>query len=613
MALEQLGAPEMRATMKSFCDALVTHRDMLNQLNVYPVPDGDTGTNMALTLQSVVAALDDAGDDMSGVCGAISHGSLMGARGNSGVILSQILRALAGYVASMGAADAEVLAGALRKASVAADEAVSVPVEGTILTVVRDVSYAATEFVKGGQATDAGPGSAEAASAVSNQAVNAEAASAEGGVSLVGLLECCLAAGRVSLQRTPELLPQLARANVVDAGGAGFLLLLDALATTTDGRPLPEPPVTDTTVGVGAALATSGATVGADTAPHGQLADTQGDAGLDAGPTRYEVMFFLEAPSERIGEFRSAWEELGDSIVIVGDDGLWNCHIHSNQIGASIEAGIEVGRPFDIRITDLYEQVDHIETLADPSAALSAADPVSPSSAAAGITISSTAQAAGAITEVVAVSVGSGVARMFESLGVRAIIAGGQTMNPSTADFLQAIEQLGAQQVVLLPNNSNIIAVAEQVDACTEAVVRVIPTRGIAEGLAALVAYNPTLDAAQNYQAMFDAAAEVVAGEVTQAVRNTDSEIGPLAKGQWLGLDRNGLRVVANSAVGAATGLLAELLSHEHELVTVIYGADATQAQVTEIQSWLATNHPDIELEAHEGNQPLYNCYLGVE
>ncbi|MCY4257718.1 MAG: DAK2 domain-containing protein [bacterium] len=582
MALEQLGAPEMRATMKSFCDALVTHRDMLNQLNVYPVPDGDTGTNMALTLQSVVAALDDAGDDMSAVCGAISHGSLMGARGNSGVILSQILRALAGYVASAGAADAEVLANALRKASVAADEAVSVPVEGTILTVVRDVSYAATEFVKGG-------------------------------VSLVGLLECCLAAGRVSLQRTPELLPQLARANVVDAGGAGFLLLLDALATTTDGRPLPEPPVTDTTVGVGAALATSGVTEGADTALHGQLADTQGDAGLDAGPTRYEVMFFLEAPSERIGEFRSAWEELGDSIVIVGDDGLWNCHIHSNQIGASIETGIEVGRPFDIRITDLYEQVDHIETLTDPSAALSATDPVSPSSAAEGITISSTAQAAGAITEVVAVSVGSGVARMFESLGVRAIIAGGQTMNPSTADFLQAIEELGAQQVVLLPNNSNIIAVAEQVDACTEAVVRVIPTRGIAEGLAALVAYNPTLDAAQNYQAMFDAAAEVVAGEVTQAVRDTDSEIGPVAKGQWLGLDRNGLRVVANSAVGSATGLLAELLSHEHELVTVIYGADATQAQVAEIQSWLATYHPDIELEAHEGNQPLYNFYLGVE
>ncbi|MCY4164414.1 MAG: DAK2 domain-containing protein [bacterium] len=582
MALEQLGAPEMRATMKSFCDALVTHRDMLNQLNVYPVPDGDTGTNMALTLQSVVAALEDAGDDMSAVCGAISHGSLMGARGNSGVILSQILRALAGYVASMGAADAEVLAGSLRKASVAADEAVSVPVEGTILTVVRDVSYAAAEFVKGG-------------------------------ASLVGLLECCLAAGRVSLQRTPELLPQLARANVVDAGGAGFLLLLDALATTTDGRPLPEPPVTDTTVGVGAALATSGVAEGADTAPHGQFAATQGDAALDAGPTRYEVMFFLEAPSERIGEFRSAWEELGDSIVIVGDDGLWNCHIHSNQIGASIEAGIEVGRPFDIRITDLYEQVDHIETLADPSAALSATDPVSPSSAAEGITISSTAQAAGAITEVVAVSVGSGVARMFESLGVRAIIAGGQTMNPSTADFLQAIEQLGAQQVVLLPNNSNIIAVAEQVDACTEAVVRVIPTRGIAEGLAALVAYNPTLDAAQNYQAMFDAAAEVVAGEVTQAVRDTDSEIGPVAKGQWLGLDRNGLRVVANSAVGAATGLLAELLSHEHELVTVIYGADATQAQVAEIQSWLATNHPDIELEAHEGNQPLYSFYLGVE
>ncbi|MCY4135921.1 MAG: DAK2 domain-containing protein [bacterium] len=552
MTANRLGADGLRAAMERYRDVLGMHRDVINQLNVYPVPDGDTGTNMALTLETVVAEVTGAGEGMAEVCHAISHGSLMGARGNSGVILSQILRGLADTVAAAGHMDPPVLAGALKQASAAADEAVSTPVEGTILTVVRDVANAAAEAVE------------------------------EGVDGLIQLVEGCQQAGRASLDRTPELLPQLARANVVDAGGAGFLLFLDALITAMDGRPLPDPPSVDPTAGVGAAVA------GADD-PHGVDDDADG--------TRYEVMFFLEADDDRIGDFRSAWEALGDSIVVVGGDGLWNCHIHSNDIGASIEAGIGVGRPYDIRVTDLFEQVRHVESLAAAeiggTVTTIAGEPVH--------------------TAVVAVSVGAGVRRIFESLGVRAVIAGGQTMNPSTEHFVQAVEQLDAAEIVLLPNNKNIVPVAERVDDCTDAVVRVVPTKGIAEGLAALMAYDPSATADQNQEAMADAASEVVTGEVTQAVRDTESELGPIAAGQWLGLDRGGLRVVAQGAAQAATGLLAEIIDDGHELVTVIAGADAVSADVGEVSSWLAEHHPAIEVEIHEGNQPLYPFYFGVE
>lgn len=552
MTADRLGADGLRATMERFRDALALHRDAINQLNVYPVPDGDTGTNMALTLETVVTEMTAAGEGMGEICHAISHGSLMGARGNSGVILSQILRGMAETVAAAGHVDPLVLAGALKQASAAADQAVSTPVEGTILTVVRDVATAAAEALE------------------------------EGVGGLVQMVEGCQQAGRASLDRTPELLPPLARANVVDAGGAGFLLLLDALATAMDGRPLPDPPPVDPTAGVGAAAA------GADD-PHGVVDDADG--------TRYEVMFFLETDDDRIGEFRSAWEAIGDSIVVVGGDGLWNCHIHSNEIGASIEAGISVGRPYDIRVTDLFEQVEHVESLTAAeiggTVATIAGEPVR--------------------TAVVAVSVGAGVRRIFESLGVRAVIAGGQTMNPSTEQFVQAVEQLDAAEIVLLPNNKNIVAVAERVDDCTDAAVRVVPTRGIAEGLAALMAYDPSATADQNQEAMADAASEVMTGEVTQAVRDTESELGPIAAGQWLGLDRGGLRVVAPSAAQAATGILAEIIDDGHELVTVIAGADAASADVGEVSSWLAEHHPAIEVEIHEGNQPLYPFYFGVE
>ncbi|WP_420637547.1 DAK2 domain-containing protein [Candidatus Poriferisocius sp.] len=564
MSADHLGAEGVRATMEGFRDALARHRDVINQLNVYPVPDGDTGTNMALTLESVVAEVTGAGDGMAEVCRAISHGSLMGARGNSGVILSQILRGVADVVAAAGRVDPPVLADALRQASEAADQAVSTPVEGTILTVVRDVAAAAGATVE------------------------------QGVDGLLGLVEQCRRAGQESLDRTPELLPQLARANVVDAGGAGFLLLLDALATTLDGRPLPDPPAVAADAGVGSALA---------------AVSPEQPTGDDSGATRYEVMFFLEADDGRIPEFRAAWEDLGDSIAVVGGDGLWNCHIHSNDIGGSIEAGIAVGRPYEIRVTDLFEQVEHVESMA-VAATGAAGAPGTGAEIGGAVTVVAGAPVR---TAVVAVSVGAGVQRIFESLGVRAVIAGGQTMNPSTEHFVAAVEALDADEIVLLPNNKNIVAVAEQVDECTDATVRVVPTVGIAEGLAALMAYDPSAGAEQNAPAMTAAAADVVTGEVTQAVRDTESDVGPIAAGQWLGLDRRGLRAVADGAAEAAVELLGELIDDHHELVTVICGADAAQRDVGAVTDWLAQHHPLVEVEVHQGDQPLYPFYFGVE
>ena len=319
---QRLGAREIQSVIATFRDLLLGHKEMINALNVYPVPDGDTGTNMSLTLESVCTELEGA-EDLDEVCKAISHGSLMGARGNSGVIMSQILRGLADTVRTESAAggeDAQIWAKAFAVAATAAYGAVQRPVEGTILTVVREVAEGAT-------------------------------AAAETGADLVATLEAGQAQGHDALARTPDMLPVLKDAGVVDAGGQGLLLLLDALLHTIDGRELPIAPTDFVRV---------------SQAPAPAPAANNGEKSI--ADLRYEVMFFLDANDDRIDEFRSAWAEIGDSIVVVGGDGIWNCHIHSDDIGGCIEAGIAVGRPHKIRVTDLLEELEHMESLVDPNA-----------------------------------------------------------------------------------------------------------------------------------------------------------------------------------------------------------------------------------------------------
>jgi hypothetical protein len=554
--LDHLGSGELRATVHAYREALAAHREPINRLNVYPVPDGDTGTNMALTLVSVCDDVDAAGDGLAEVCKAVSHGSLMGARGNSGVILSQVLRGLVGVFAEAGGCDGPTFARALRAASDAAYQAVMRPVEGTILTVVREAAEAAEATVA---ATPA--------------------------ASLLAVVEAGRDAAAVALDKTPELLPVLAEAGVVDAGGAGLVLLLDVVLHVVDGRPVPEPTVGEGVIRADAHLVHAGADV--DHA-HDSVSDL-----------RYEVMYFLEAPDESIPGFKDVWAGIGDSIVVVGGDGIWNCHIHTDDIGAAIEAAVDAGRPRQIRVTDLMEQVEEERWVREASG--EAIVEVPPH-----VTEPVT-------TAVVAVAAGDGIKRIFYSLGVQGIVAGGQSMNPSTADLLAAVEAVPADQVVILPNNKNIIPVAEQVDAHTSRTVKVVPTRGIAEGFAALMGYDPEAPVADNAKEMAALSASVVACEVTRAVRDSTCDVGPIAEGDYLGIAREGIRAVEPTVAEAATRLLDLLVTDDHEIVTVIEGEGATAADTRSITEWLGEHRPGVTPEVHHGGQPLYPYLFGIE
>ena len=573
-SLSTLGAGHLASTMAAYGHVLRLHQDALNALNVYPVPDGDTGTNMALTVDSVVAELaqleglghldtsaapapmpSGGSPAMTEVCKAIAHGSLMGARGNSGVILSQLLRGLTGVLAEgpVESGGPEVARG-LAAASDAARQAVLRPVEGTILSVAR----AAAE--------------------------GAEQAAAGGGALLV-VLEAAHAAAAEALARTPEQLPVLAQAGVVDAGGSGYLLLLDSALTVLDGRPLPRAPAVT-------ALAYS---VAADALPRAGLGAEELDAGSDL---RYEVMYFLEAPDHTIGPFKDVWAGLGDSIVVVGGDGLWNCHIHTNDVGASIEAALDAGRPRDIRVTDLADQVDEERWVREGAQV--------PGTVAAD-------QGPAPRTAVVAVASGDGVGRIFRSLGVHHLVAGGQSMNPSTAQILEVVESVSSPEVVLLPNNDNIHPVAMQVCELATKTVRVVPTSGIVEGFAALLEYDPEAGAVDNARAMAESARRVVAGEVTRAVRDAAGPAGPIHAGDWMGLSRDGVEVVGETVAEATCGLLGKLLHDDHELVTLIEGDGAGAGEVRRVTEWLAEHRPDVAVEVHHGGQPLYPFLISIE
>ena len=558
--IERLTAGDLRAVVTTFRDALRSHQEGINRLNVYPVPDGDTGSNMAGTVQFVVETLEGADPDLAATCKAIGQGALMGARGNSGLILCKILRGLTEAISASGTddIDALLLAEAFGVAARGAYEAVGDPKEGTILTVVRV----------------AAEGAAAAASVESP--------------TMVAVLERALADGHDALAHTPEQLPELAAAGVVDAGGTGLLLLVDAFLTVVDGRALPAPSVT--AAEADKILVAVGTEAGAG---HGDGGD---DHGASIADLHYEVMYILDAPDESVPAFKELWAAIGDSIVVVGGEGLWNCHIHTDDIGAAIEAAIEIGRPSRIRVTDLLEGVEEERWVRD-----AAEDPDPP------------APAEPVTTAVVTIATGDGVRRIFHSLGAQQVLAGGQSSNPSTSEIVAAVEAAPADEVVILPNNKNIIAVANEVDAATDKTVRVVPTRGIPEGFAALIAYDPDAPVDANADQMAEAATNVVAGEVTQAVRSSSCDAGPIAEGDFIGIARDGILSVAGSCAEATTALLGALLGDDHEIVTIIEGDGATAGETRRITEWLAEEHPEVTAEVHHGGQPLYPYLLGLE
>jgi hypothetical protein len=324
------------------------------------------------------------------------------------------------------------------------------------------------------------------------------------------------------------------------------------------------------------------------------------DADAELAGLRYEVMYLLEAPDDTIPSFKEVWAGLGDSIVVVGNDGLWNCHIHTDDIGAAIEASLDVGRPRAIRVTDLLEEVEE-ERWVREGAAAAASEP------------SPTPPGPPPTTGVVAVATGEGIGRIFRSLGVQGLISGGQSMNPSTADLLEAVEALGSDEVIILPNNGNIRPVAARVDDLTGKSVWVVPTDTIAEGFAALLAYDPGSHGDVNAAAMESSSLKVVPGEVTRAVRDSASPAGPIAEGDWLGLSRRGIEVVRPSLADAACALLEVLVTDSHDLVTIIEGEGSGAGDTRRITEWLRDQRPEVETEVHHGGQPLYPYLFSIE
>ena len=437
---------------------------------------------------------------------------------------------------------------ALGRASDAAYQAVLRPVEGTILTVLRAAAEAAAETGTGA------------------------------GEDLGTLLARVYRRAELELENTPELLPVLKQAGVVDAGAAGFLLLIVAFLEEVTGLDV----VVPERIFAAAVKAAGG---------------SEEDQALDPiGGLRYEVMFLLDAAEADIANFREQWLELGDSIVIVGGDGTYNCHIHTDLPGPAIEAGIAAGRPHRLEITDLLDQAaaEAFHTGESPA--------------------QTRPEFLDAPVAVIPVATGRGLVDMFLGLGAQQVVTGGQSFNPSTQDLLSAVLQVNADRVILLPNNKNIIPVAKQVDSLTDKLVLVVPTATIPQGLAAMVAYLPSDSDAQKLGvSMHASACRVRSGELTRAVRTSSTSIGEVLEGDWLGLADGDLHNAHEDELTALTGLLQHLVAGDTELVSIITGLGARSAITTAVQEWLAVNCPGVETEIVEGDQPLYPYLVSVE
>ncbi|HEU0214710.1 MAG TPA: DAK2 domain-containing protein [Jiangellaceae bacterium] len=518
---------------------LAEAREEIDALNVYPVPDGDTGTNLYLTLESATQAAEQACADGAALIGpvlqAVARGALLGARGNSGVILSQMLRGVSEVLGSDDGSRPEpvVFAAALTRAADAGYAAVATPVEGTILTVARAA---------------------------------ADAATARAGVPGATLPEVALAAAhaaREALARTPDQLEILRQAGVVDAGGRGLAVVLDAFDTVLTGRrPLAYPRAMG-------APALPRVAVEAETA--------------DSSPS-FEVMYLLDAPADTIPALRASLEPLGDSLIVVGGDPLWNVHVHVDDAGAAIEAGMVAGHPHRIRVTFLADRVGRPPATAEGRA-------------------------------VVAFAAGDGLGSLFESAGAT-VVRTPVGRRPSTAELLDAIRRSGAGEVVLLPNERDGVPVAEAAAAEARAEgtrVAVIPTRAQVQGIAATAVHEPARAFDADVVAMTAAAGHTRHGAVTVAAREAVTMAGVCRPGDILGIVEGDFVVIGTDLPAVAVDVVERMLSAGGELVTLVTGADAEPSLADGVVAALRRSHPEVDTVVYDGGQPRYPLLMGVE
>lgn len=525
----------------SAATALRERADEVNRLNVFPVPDGDTGTNMALTMDSIVAELGQlpADADIATLCSTTTHASLMGARGNSGVILSQIVRGLCDVVATDEATGTELLARALERATAVAFQAVRKPVEGTMLTVLKDAGLAAR-------------------------------ASVDAGDDLEETLDRVIEATVESVKHTPELLPVLKENGVVDAGGFGLAILAEALLAAWRGTAFDLGIVQPAIVAL----------------PEIQLVDD-----WDDDEYLYCTEFLLYGDKLDRDLVHSFVTSKGASELVVGEGDLLKVHVHTNDPGAVLTYMTDLGEVAEVHINNMRRQTAaRTETLRLSTDEPQVSKPVG----------------------FVAVGAGEGTRKILESLGVDLVVNGGQTMNPSTAELLAAVEQVDAESVVILPNNKNIQMAAQQVIPLAAVPVTVIPTTSVPEAFAALLAADSTQDIHAMTEAMTQAASFVHTGEVTTAVKDSKGKVGAIHQGQVIGIMNHEIEVVGED-VADVTLELAGLLVGGRETLTLLGGQDISDEDLAELARRIAAAHPDIEVEHHRGGQPLYPVIMSAE
>lgn len=530
---------------------LYQNANYVDSLNVFPVPDGDTGTNMNLSMTSGAKETEHAASEHIGkTAQALSKGLLMGARGNSGVILSQLFRGFGKFIEKESTIDAKGFAGAFQAGVDTAYKAVMKPVEGTILTVAREAAKKGVEV-------------------------------AETENDIIAVMEAFTAEAKASLDRTPDLLPVLKEVGVVDSGGQGLLFVYEGFLASLKGEALPEK--NDATLD------------DLINAEHHRAQDFMNTADIEFGYCT-EIMVRLEEGKEPFNEeqFRNELNPLGDSLLVISDEEIAKVHIHSEQPGSVLSIGQKYGSLIKIKVDNMREQ--HSAIVGEEHKAPTPAKKVEKHPYA-----------------IVTIAMGEGVAELLRSIGASYVIEGGQTMNPSTEDIVKAVQEIGAEKVLILPNNKNIVMAAEQAVELLEIDAAVVPTKTIPQGMAAILAFNPEAAVDVNKKTMSEAFTNVKTGQVTYAVRDTSIDGVEIHKDDFMALAEGKIVLSTPALKDAAEKVIKDLVSEDAEIVTVIYGEDTTEQAASELVAFIEENYPDVEVELFDGKQGLYPYIISVE
>ena len=551
MIQEFINGDIMKEMILSSAHFLDKNKQAVDALNVFPVPDGDTGTNMAMTMMAAAKEVQSVGSSSLGdIAEALSKGALKGARGNSGVILSQLFRGFARSLKDQEKVSTAKYAEALQAGVDTAYKAVMKPVEGTILTVARVTAEEAKKIAR----------------------IKKD---------FVEFYDEIIKVAKKTLDKTPELLPVLRQAGVVDSGGMGLLYIM-----------------------IGASRALKGETDfiseqrPEETFPGREMAGARVEADIRFG---YCTEFFIKnlhphVDKSDIEKLKEKLEKLGDSIVVVGDEDLIKVHVHSNMPGKILQLALRFGELSNIKIDNMREQHRHLDESPDnPGLAQEKAEEPEKDYG------------------VVAVAMGEGLSSIFRDLGVDSIIEGGQTMNPSIDDILKGVEKVKAREVFILPNNSNIILSANQAREISNKKIHVIPTKSIPQGIAAMVAFNPELDASGISERMTDAISRVKTGQVTYAVRDSVFNDIEIKKGNIIGLVNGEIKVVGQEIPDVTERLVDEMVDSESEIVTLFYGEEVSAEDAERITDFISDRYPDLDVELYSGGQPLYYYIISVE